>query len=130
MIRTLPSGSPRTETLSSRAAAYKRERNRLRLLGVFYADFFGAALALAQRARCAAAIFLRAAADIVFLLGMLITFCFCPSFARTLAHRALCAAAILALADADKRLRVLVLPSEAPFKAARAASSRSTVLAA
>ncbi len=31
VTRTLPSGSPRTETLSSRAAAYKPERNRLRL---------------------------------------------------------------------------------------------------
>jgi hypothetical protein len=30
VTRTLPSGSPRTETLSSRAAAYKPERNRLR----------------------------------------------------------------------------------------------------
>jgi hypothetical protein len=32
VTRTLPSGSPRTDTLSSRAAAYKPERNRLRLL--------------------------------------------------------------------------------------------------
>ncbi|HEY6373172.1 MAG TPA: alpha-hydroxy-acid oxidizing protein [Candidatus Sulfotelmatobacter sp.] len=32
MTRTLPSGCPRTETLSNRAAAYKPERNRLRLL--------------------------------------------------------------------------------------------------
>ena len=31
VTRTLPSGCPRTETLSSRAAAYKPERNRLRL---------------------------------------------------------------------------------------------------
>jgi hypothetical protein len=29
---TLPSGCPRTETLSNRTAAYKPERNRLRLL--------------------------------------------------------------------------------------------------
>jgi hypothetical protein len=32
VTRTLPSGSPRTETLSNRTAAYKPERNRLRLL--------------------------------------------------------------------------------------------------
>ncbi len=32
VTRTLPSGSPRTETLASRAAAYKPERNLLRLL--------------------------------------------------------------------------------------------------
>jgi hypothetical protein len=32
VIRTLPSGCPRTDTLSSLAAAYKPERNRLRLL--------------------------------------------------------------------------------------------------
>src|SRR5208337_4389172 len=32
VMRTLPSGCPRTETLSARAAAYKPERNRLRLL--------------------------------------------------------------------------------------------------
>jgi len=31
VTRTLPSGCPRTETLSHRAAAYKPERNRLRL---------------------------------------------------------------------------------------------------
>jgi len=31
VMRTLPSGCPRTETRSSRAAAYKPERNRLRL---------------------------------------------------------------------------------------------------
>ena len=31
VMRTLPSGCPRTETLSNRAAAYKPERNRLRL---------------------------------------------------------------------------------------------------
>jgi hypothetical protein len=31
VTRTLPSGCPRTDTLSSRAAAYKPERNRLRL---------------------------------------------------------------------------------------------------
>jgi len=65
-----------------------------------YADFFWAAFTLAHRARCAAAIFLRAVADIVFFLGMLTTFC-CPLFVRTLAHRALWAAAILALPAAE-----------------------------
>jgi hypothetical protein len=32
VTRTLPSGRPRTETLSSRTAAYNPKRNRLRLL--------------------------------------------------------------------------------------------------
>jgi hypothetical protein len=50
-----------------------------------------AALTLAHRARCAAAIFFRAAADIVFFFGMLTTFCFCPPFPRASAQRALLA---------------------------------------
>jgi hypothetical protein len=57
------------------------------------------ALTFAHRARCAAAIFLRAARDIIFFFaGTLTTFCFCPPVALTLAHRARCAAAIRALA--------------------------------
>jgi hypothetical protein len=72
------------------------------LAGRRYADFFSAAFTFAHRARCAAAIFLRAAADIVFFLGIATTFCFRPAFARTLAHRALCAAAILARAAAER----------------------------
>jgi hypothetical protein len=73
--------------------------------------------------------FFRAAADIVFFLGMLTTFCFCLLFPRTFAHRALWAAAILALAAADKCLRLpAALPT--PLSAASAASSRSTVFAA
>jgi hypothetical protein len=98
---------------------------------VSYADFFWAAFTFAHLARWAAAIFLRAAADIVFLLGMLTTFCFCPALLRTFAHRALWAAAILSLAAADKRLRVPALfPYEPPLSAASAASRRSTTLAA
>jgi hypothetical protein len=59
---------------------------------------FFRAFSFAHRARCAAAIFLRAAADIVFFFGMATTFRFCgPLFARAFAHRALWAAAILAL---------------------------------
>jgi hypothetical protein len=96
-----------------------------------YAVFFWAALTFAHLALCAAAIFLRAAADIVLFFGMLTTFCLCPAFPRTFAHRALWAAAILALAAADKCLRFLVLfPYEPPLSAASAASRRSTVLAA
>jgi len=96
-----------------------------------YADFFWAAFTFAYRARWAAAIFLRAAADIVLFLGMLTTFCFCPPFLRTFAHLARWAAAILALAAADKCLRFPVLfPYELPLSAASAASRRSTTLAA
>jgi hypothetical protein len=51
----------------------------------YYAAFFCPARTFAYLARCAAAIFLRAAADILFLLGMLTTFRFCPPFARTFA---------------------------------------------
>jgi len=96
-----------------------------------YADFFWAAFTFAHLCRWAAAIFFRAAADIVLFFGMLTTFCFCLAVPRTFAHRALCAAAILSLAAADKRLRVPVfLPYEAPLRAASAASRRSTVLTA
>ena len=65
-----------------------------------------AARTLAQRARCAAAIFLRATADIIRFFGTGTTFAF-PFFAFTFAHRAFCAAAILARPDADIFLRVL-----------------------
>jgi hypothetical protein len=43
----------------------------------------------AHRARCAAAIFFRAAADIVRLLGATATLFTCPLFPFTFAHRAL-----------------------------------------
>jgi hypothetical protein len=49
---------------------------------------FLAAFTLAHLARCAAAIFLRAAADIVRLFGIVTTFCVCPLPARTFAQRA------------------------------------------
>jgi hypothetical protein len=97
----------------------------------FYADFFWAAFIVAQRARCAAAIFLRAAADIVFFLGMATTFFFCLPVPRAFAHRALWAAAILALPAAEiSRLVPVRLLNESPSSAASAASSCSTVLAA
>jgi hypothetical protein len=51
-----------------------------------------------------AAIFLRAAADSVFFLGVLTTFRFRPPFTRTFAQRARWAAAILARAAAERRL--------------------------
>ena len=63
------------------------------------ADFF-AEFTFAQRARCAAAILLRALADIVRFLGIVTTFAFSP-FAFTFAQRALLAAAILTLPAAD-----------------------------
>lgn len=63
------------------------------------ADFF-ADFTFAQRTHCAAAILLRALADIVRFLGNVTTFAFSP-FAFTSAQRALWAAAILALPAAD-----------------------------
>ena len=82
---------------------------------VSYADFFWAAFTFAHRARCAAAIFFRAAADIVFFLGMLTTFCFCPPFLRNFAHRALWAAAIFALAAAEM---LRLVPVRFPYETA------------
>ena len=100
-------------------------------VGVSYADFFWAVLTFAHLSFWAAAIFRRAAADIVFFLRIGMTFRFCPPFARTLAHRALWAAAILARAAADRRPRLRVLlPDVAPSNAASAVSSCSTVFAA
>lgn len=61
---------------------------------------FFAAFTFAHRARCAAAIFLRAAAESVRLPRIGTTF----AFSRTFAQRALWAAAILARADADNFL--------------------------
>jgi hypothetical protein len=82
------------------------------------ADFF-AAFTFAHRARCAAAILLRALADIVRFLGIVTTFAF-PPFAFTFAQRALCAAAILALPAAD------ILPRDAvrfPYASPKADSA-------
>jgi hypothetical protein len=61
---------------------------------------FFAALTFAHRTRCAAAILLRALADIVRFLGIVTGFAVSP-LAFTFAHRALWAAAILALPAAD-----------------------------
>ena len=82
------------------------------------ADFF-AAFTFAHRARCAAAILLRALADIIRFLGIVTTFAF-PLLALTFAHRALCAADILALPAAD------ILPRRAvpfPYAAPKAESA-------
>jgi hypothetical protein len=88
-------------------------------LGIFkfsfirQADFF-AAFTFAHRARCAAAILLRALADIVRFLGIVTTFA-SPPFAFTFAQRALWAAAILALPAAEIAPRGAVpLPYVAP----------------
>jgi len=80
------------------------------------ADFF-AVFTFAHRARCAAAILLRALADIVSFLGIVTTFAF-PLLALTFTHRALWAAAILALPAAD------ILPRRAvPYAAPKAESA-------
>jgi hypothetical protein len=68
-----------------------------------YAVFFPA-FTFAHRALCAAAIFRRAAADIVRLARIGTTFARVPAFSLTFAQRALWAAAILSRADADKVL--------------------------
>jgi hypothetical protein len=59
-----------------------------RFLLVEKQTYFLAALTLAQRARCAAAIFRLAAADIVRFLGIATIFADFPPFPFTLAHRA------------------------------------------
>jgi len=90
------------------------------------ADFF-AAFTFAHRARCAAAIRLRALADIVRLLGIVTTFSFLP-LAFTFAQRALCAAAILALPVAEILPRRPVLFPYAAPKADSAAPIALTSL--
>jgi hypothetical protein len=85
------------------------------------ADFF-AAFTFAHRARCAAAILLRALADIVRFLGIVMTFA-SPPFAFTLAQRALWAAAILALPAADIRPRGAV---PFPYASPKAESAAPT----
>jgi len=84
-----------------------------------YAGFF-AAFTFSHRARCAAAIFLRAAADIVRFFGIVTTLPF-PLFAFTFAQRARWAAAILALPAADIPPRVAVFFPYAVPKAKSAA---------
>jgi hypothetical protein len=94
------------------------ESGRFNLSFPVQADFF-AAFTFAHRARCAAAILLRALADIVRFLGIVTTFAF-PPFAFTFAQRALCAAAILAFPAAD------ILPRGAvpfPYAAPKADSA-------
>ena len=104
--------------------AQARSRESGRLLEVelpLQADFF-AAFTFAHRARCAAAIFLRALADIVRFLGIVTTFAF-PLLALAFAHRARCAATILALPAVD------ILPRRAvpfPYAAPKAESAAPT----
>ena len=85
----------------------------------FFADF-----TFAQRALCAAAILLRAAADSVRFFGIVMTFGL-PLFAFSLAHRALWAAAILALPAADMLPRV---PFCFPYVAPKAESAAAIAL--
>ena len=80
--------------------------------------FLFAALIFAHRARCAAAIFLRADADMVRFAGAEpVLFAGCDSF-RTLAHRAFCACAILRreAADTIRAGRVASRDTPEPFK--------------
>jgi hypothetical protein len=95
------------------AQTHSRESGHLQVQLIRQADFF-AAFTFAHRARCAAAILLRALADIVRFLGIVTTFPF-PPFAFTLTQRALWAAAILALPAAEIPPRGSVpLPYAAP----------------
>ena len=82
-------------------------------------SYFFAAFTLAQRARCAAAILLRAAADIV-RFGAAAPFRPVPLLARTLAQRALCAAPILARAAAES---LPLVPVCLPYVLPNAASA-------
>jgi hypothetical protein len=77
------------------AQTHSRESGHLQVQLIRQADFFGA-FTFAHRARCPAAIPLRALADIVRFLGVVTTFA-SPPVAFTLAQRALWTAAILAL---------------------------------
>ena len=101
------------------------DRSRPRF-GIGQALFF-AAFTFAHRARCAAAIFLRAAADSVRFFGIAMTLGL-PLFAFTFAHRAFWAAAILALPAADILPRVpFCFPYVVP-KAESAAAIATTSL--
>jgi hypothetical protein len=85
---------------------------------LYVVAFFCCALTFAHRARWAAAIFLRPAADMVRFAGAkLVLFAGCDSF-RTLAHRARCACAILRRATADtiRVGRVALRDTPEPFK--------------
>lgn len=86
-------------SLNQNAQTHSGESGHLQVQLFRQADFL-AAFTFAHRARCAAAILLRALADIVRFLGIVTTFA-SPPFAFTLAQRALWAAAILARPAAD-----------------------------
>jgi len=91
-----------------------------RYLNPVYSGF--AAFTFAQRARWAAAIFRREAADITRFLGILTTFALFD-LPFTFAQRALWAAAILALPDADIVLRGR---TAFPYSAPKAESAATT----
>src|SRR5712691_11684721 len=79
-----------------------------------YAAFFCLAFSFAQRARCVAAIFLRAAADIVRLPGFVVLGRPLAEFsARSFAHRAFCASETFLRAAADKVRRGPLAPLRA-----------------
>jgi hypothetical protein len=101
-------------------------------LFLLYAAFFFPALTFAHRARCAAAIFLRADADMVRLAGAepVTAFAGCDPF-RAFAHRARCASAIF-LREAADTIRVgrfalvyELLPSNLPRTERAASTCRS-----
>ena len=84
---------------------------------------------MAHLARCAAAIFLRADADMVRFAGAEpVLFAGCDSF-RTLAHRAFCACAILRreAADTIRAGRVASRDTPEPFKDSITEIARSSV---
>jgi len=95
------------------AQTHSRESGHFHVQLVRQADFF-AAFTFAHRARCAAAIFLRPAADIVRFLGIVTTLPL-SLWAFAFAHRVLWAAAILALPAAEIPPRgALPFPYAAP----------------
>jgi hypothetical protein len=91
-----------------------------------YAVFFPA-FTRAHLALCAAAIFLRAAAETVRFPRIGNTFGCAALFSRTFAQRALCAAAILARAAADSFLVPVPLTYALPKAASAAPIPRSSV---
>jgi hypothetical protein len=104
------------------ALGRSRERNCRSRVETCYAVFFPA-LTRAHRALCAAAIFLRAAAESVRLSRIGTTF----AVSRTFAQRALWAAAILARADADNFRVPVPLPYVLPNAASAAPIPRSSL---
>lgn len=107
-------GLHRSGTSASGSVAQGKGVERYFLNSVYLSGFLFAALTFAHRARCAAAILLRALADMDRFLGDLTSFDF-PLSVFTFAHRALWAAAILALPAADiTPLRVVPFAYAAP----------------